>query len=278
MMFLCKLSKNMLIKPKKDIELLKKNGRLMGEILAKLEKMVRPGISTGEIDIAAEKMILAAGGVPAFKGFSSHPSETPFPTTICASINHEVVHGIAKPNVFLKDGDIFSIDIGMEWPKKKPKDHGTFSDTAITVPVGKINNKVKELLRVTKESLEIGIRAAQPGKSVAGIGKAIEEYVKSQGNYGIIRDLVGHGVGHEVHEEPRVPNYYDRRLESFILKPGMVIAIEPMISMGGHQIRTGKDGWVIEMSDCSLCAHFEHTVIITEKGPVVATRRPSEKN
>ena len=257
----------------------------MGGILSKLAKMVKAGVTTWDIDQAAESMIIKAGGKPAFKGYLSHPHDPPFPTTICASCNHEIVHGIAKKETILQNGDIFSIDIGMEYPvgrsktqnSKSPNLRGWFTDTAVTVAVGEIDPKVRELMRVTRQALEVGIKAVKPGHSVAEIGKAIEAYVKSQGKYGIIRDLVGHGVGHEVHEEPRVPNYYDKHLENFILKPGMVIAIEPMISLGGEDVQTGPDGWTIEMSDGSMCAHFEHTVIVTKWGREVATRRPNEK-
>ncbi|KKP59650.1 MAG: Methionine aminopeptidase [Candidatus Magasanikbacteria bacterium GW2011_GWC2_34_16] len=274
-----------LIKSKSDIKQLVEGGKIIGQILEKLGKMAKAGVSTWEIDQAAEKMILAAGGRPAFKGYKGYPEDTPFPTTICASCNHELVHGIAKKNVILKDGDIFTIDIGMEWPVRKEKEvrskekseRGCFTDTAITVVVGKADKEVEKLLRITRESLEVGIKAAQPGNSVADIGKAIEDFVKKQGNYGIVRDLVGHGVGHAVHEDPRVPNYYDKKLEHFILKPGMVIAIEPMISLGSHHVKTGPDGWTIVMADGSLCSHSEHTIVITEKGNLVITRRPSEK-
>lgn len=274
-----------LIKSKSDIKQLVEGGKIIGEILEKLGKMAKAGISTWEVDQEAEKMILAAGGRPAFKGYKGYPEDTPFPTTICASCNHELVHGIAKKNVVLKDGDIFTIDIGMEWPVKKEKgirskeksERGCFTDTAITVVVGKVDKEIEKLLQVTRESLEVGIKAAQPGNSVADIGRAIENFVKSQGNYGIVRDLVGHGVGHAVHEDPRVPNYYEKKLESFILKPGMVIAIEPMISLGSHHVKTGPDGWTIVMADGSICSHSEHTVVITEKGNLVVTRRPSEK-
>ena len=245
--------------------------------------MAKPGVSAFEIDQAAEQMIYDVGGVPAFKGYQGSRNDPPFPSTICASVNEELVHGIARKNLVLKDGDIFSIDIGMEYPFKqkavsgKRQARGYFTDTAITVVVGEISKETKELMRVTKEALEVGIKAAKPGDPVSAIGRAIEDYVVSQGQYGIIRDLVGHGVGHEVHEDPRVPNYYDKRLDYFILKPGMVIAIEPMISLGDWRIKTADDGWTISMADGSLCAHFEHTVVITEKGNIVATRRPGEK-
>jgi methionyl aminopeptidase len=264
------------IKSPQEIKQIIEGGKLMGEILEKLEKIVKPGLTTWEIDQQAEKMIRDVGGRPAFKGYFTSPGETPFPTTICASVNKELVHGIAKKEMVLKDGDIFTIDIGMEWPYNKGG-RGFYTDTAVTVPVGKISDDLVELLRVTKQSMEEGIKAAVAGNSVADIGKAVEHYVKSQGTYGIIRDLVGHGVGHAVHEDPKIPNYYDPRLEKIKLKPGMVIAIEPMISMGDWRVSMGKDGWTIMMKDGSLCDHFEHTVIITEDGNIVATRRPSEK-
>jgi methionyl aminopeptidase len=266
----------MLTKRQTDIENIKKNGTMMGVILEDLAKLVRPGISTYELDKIAEKMIRAVGARPAFKGYKTHVADRPFPATVCISINEEVVHGIPKKKRILQDGDIVTLDIGMEWPYKT-KEKGVYTDTALTIPVGKISSKAEKLLDVTREALERGIAAAQPGNSVASIGKAVESYVKSQGSYGIVRDLVGHGVGYTVHEEPFIPNYYDATLESILLKPGMVIAIEPMIGLGTWRVETMDDGWTIKMSDNLLSAHFEHTVIITEDGNIVATRRPSEK-
>jgi len=273
----------MLIKRPDEIKQIIASGHILGEILSKLAKMSKAGVTTWEIDQAAETMIIKAGGKPSFKGYMSHHYDPPFPTTICASRNQELVHGIAKKETVLQDGDVFSIDIGMEWPVKGTKNkeqrgRGWYTDTAVTLSIGEIEPKARELMRVTKQALEVGIKAVRPGYSVAEVGKAIEKYVKSQGKYGIIRDLVGHGVGHEVHEEPRVPNYYDKSLEKFILKPGMVIAIEPMISLGGHEVTTGPDGWTIEMADGSICAHFEHTVVVTRWGREVVTRRPNEKS
>lgn len=265
----------MLIKTQKDIENIKKNGEMMGVILEDLEKLCVPGMSLVELDKTAEKMIRAVGARPAFKGYKTHVSETPFPATVCISVNTELVHGVPKKGVVLKDGDIVTLDIGMEWPYNK-KEKGTYTDTAVTVIVGTVPEKIKKLVDVTREALEEGIKAALPGNSIASIGKAVESYVKSQGKYGIVRDLVGHGVGYTVHEEPSIPNYYDKSLESILLKPGMVIAIEPMISLGGWRVETMDDGWTIKMSDNSMCAHSEHTVIITEDGNFVATRRPSE--
>jgi len=266
----------MLIKTKEEIKKIKQGGKIIGKVLSELSKMAKPGISTLEIDERAEELITKAGGRPSFKGYMTNTYDPPFPTTICASLNHGLVHGIAKREVILQNGDVFSIDIGMEHPVNKGG-RGYYTDTAITLTVGEVEPKVKELLRVTRQALEVAIKTVKPGISVADIGGAIEKYVKSQGKYGIIRDLVGHGVGHEVHEEPRIPNYYDKRLANFILKPGMVIAIEPMISLGGHEIQTATDGWTIEMADGSICAHYEHTLAIIKNGCEVMTRRPGEK-
>jgi methionyl aminopeptidase len=267
----------MLIKSTKEIGYIKEGGKLMGAILSQLQKSTKAGMSTKDVDSLAEKLIIEVGGKPAFKGYKAHFADTPFPSTICASVNTDLVHAIARKDVILKEGDIFSIDIGMEWPGTNQKSRGFFTDTAITFAIGSIPEEIKKLLSVTREALEVGIKAALPGKSVAFIGKKIEQYVHGVGPYGIVQELVGHGVGHEIHEDPVIPNYYDPSLETTILKPGMVIAIEPMISLSGeHRVRTNKDGWTIEMIDKSLCAHFEHTLVITKKGNAVLTRRPKE--
>ena len=267
------------IKSQEEINKIIEGGKIMGEILEKISQMVKPGISAWEVDQEAERLIKEAGGRPAFKNFRGHKSEPPFPSTICASVNEEVVHGIASKEKILKEGDIFSIDIGMQWPAKSgmgENGNGYFTDTAITVPVGKIPEKTKQLLTVTKKSLELAIKTCQVGKTIADIGKTIEDYIDPQG-YGIVRDLVGHGVGHSVHEDPRVPNYYDPQLKKWDLREGAVIAIEPMITIGDYNVETAEDGWSISTVDKGLSAHFEHTIVITKDGPVVATRRPSEK-
>lgn len=263
------------IKTQAEIDLIVEGGQKLGVILEKLENMAKPGVSGLDIDKVAERMIKEIGGRPAFKGYRGKKSDPKFPSTICFSVNEEIVHGIATKEKIIKDGDVVKIDIGMEYPYEKGK-KGYFTDTAITVLVGKVPEKAKQLFAVTKKSLKIGIEKAVIGNSVAEIGKAIEAYVKPQG-YGIVRDLVGHGVGHGVHEEPRVPNYYDKELEGWELKPGVVIAIEPMLTLGTHNIETAPDGWGISSTDKSLTAHCEHTVVITKNGPVIATLRPSEK-
>nr|MBP7992830.1 M24 family metallopeptidase [Candidatus Magasanikbacteria bacterium] len=187
----------MYIKKPQEIEQIREGGKLMGQILEKLIPMVKPGVSGYEIDAEAERLILEIGGVPAFKGYRSRRSDPPFPATICFSLNEEVVHGIPTKEKIIKDGDLVTLDIGMEFPapserhlgmKKKDLQGGFFTDTALTITVGKIPEKSQKLLNVTREALEVGIRAAQPGKSVADIGRAIEDYVRSQGKYGIVED------------------------------------------------------------------------------------------
>lgn len=258
-------------KKPQEMETIIEGGKLIGEILDTLIGMVKPGVSAYEIDTKAERLIREVGGVPAFKGYKPHPSDTPFPSTICASVNAEVVHGIATKEKILKEGDIFTIDIGMQYPAK----NGFFTDTAVTVPVGAISEEAQKLMDVTSKALEIGLAQAKDGNTIADIGAAIQEYVEPH-KYGIVRDLVGHGVGHAVHEEPRVPNFYDKELETWIVEPGVVIAIEPMITLGDYRIRVADDAWTISTADGSLSAHFEHTIVVTQDGPVVATRRPSE--
>ena len=260
------------IKSQEDIAGILKSGKIIGAILEELGNMVAPGVTGFEIDQRAEQLIREAGGVPAFKGYKTRSSDTPFPSTICFSLNEEVVHGIATKDKVIKDGDLVTIDIGMNYPGVKK---GLFTDTAITVACGDIPEKTKQLMNVTKKALQIGIDAAQPGNSVAEIGRVIQDYLEPQG-YGIVRDLCGHGVGHAVHEDPSVLNYYERHLEKWILEPGVVIAIEPMVTTGDWRVETAEDGWSIETVDKSLSCHFEHTVVITEDGPVIATKRPSE--
>ncbi len=267
------------IKPKEVQIKIIEGGKILGEVLEKISKMAQPGVSTGKIDKEAERLIKEAGGLPAFKGYGGDKHRQGFPCTVCVSRNHELVHGIARYTDILQEGDIFSMDIGMQWPRKcgeGENKNGYFTDTALTVAVGKIPGKTQDLMSVTKKALEIGIDKCKAGNKLSDIGEAIQDYVEPKG-YGIVRDLIGHGVGYHVHEEPRVPNFYDSSLRRIILKPGMVLALEPMVTMGDYEVITAEDDWTIETADKSLCAHFEHTVIITDGEPIVVTRRPSEK-
>lgn len=267
-------------KKPREVEYLKEAGQKMADILSVLEKMVKPGVSGFEIDQMAEKLIREAGGVPAFKGYKTRRGDTPFPATLCFSLNDEVVHGIPTKGKIIQAGDLVSLDIGMQYPANSgvgPGGNGFFVDTALTVVAGKkVPKKYQELLDVTRIALEKGIEQCVIGNTVAHIGQAIESYVKSQGKYGIVQDLVGHGVGYAVHEEPNVPNFYSEEYEHWILKENVVIAIEPMITLGSWKVKIAPDGWGILTSDGSMSAHFEHTVVITKNGPDVVTRRKGE--
>lgn len=258
------------IKSQEDMDAIAEGGKILGEILDTISEIAKPGISTAEIDAIAEKMIREVGGKPAFKHYQPGVHGAPFPSTVCSSVNEEVVHGIPTDEKVLKDGDVFTMDIGMVYK-------GCYTDTANTVAVGTVSPEVKKLMDVTRESLERAIAVCHAGNTLADIGKAVENYVNSQGKYGIIRDLCGHGVGHAVHEEPMVLNFYDKSLKKWTLEPGVVIAIEPMITLGGEDIEVLNDDWTIVTKDKSLSAHFEHTIIITDGDPIVATRRKSEK-
>lgn len=260
-------------KTKQELDILREGGEIIGQILDELGSLVVPGATAYDIDQRAVELIQKAGGRPSFKGYTARPKDPPFPGAICASLNQELVHGIPSKDKVIKDGDIFSIDVGMEYPAK----NGLYTDTAITVMVGDVPEEIKKLVSVTRTALEKAIAVCQVGNTIADIGRTVEQYVESQGKYGIVKTLSGHGVGHAVHEDPWVPNFYVKDLENWHLEPGVVIAIEPMITLGADDVETGDDGWTIVPTDNSMNAHAEHTILVTEDGPVVATRRPSEK-
>lgn len=253
-------------KKPEEVRMIREGGKILAAILKQLVVAAKAGLTTAELDRLAEHLIIGAGGVPAFKHYTSDPSEPPFPTTICASVNDQLVHTPASDYV-LKDGDILSIDIGMRYPGTG---RGFYTDMAITIPIGKISALNRKLLKVTKESLELGIKQVKPGNYVSDISRAVQSYVEANG-YSVVRQLVGHGVGYEVHEEPRIPNYIDSRQPKVELVEGMVIAIEPMVNIGGPAIKTLEDGWTIVTADGSLCAHFEHTVAVTKTGVEILT-------
>lgn len=252
------------LKSKKEMEIIKKGGEILAKILALVSQKVAPGVYTKDLDDLAEKLILKAGGTPAFKGYRG--PLRPYPATLCVSINEEVVHAPPLPGRMLKEGDIVGLDIGMRYPAKD----GYYTDTAVTVPVGKISKEAKQLLQDTKEALFIGVKQIKPGREISDTGKAIEKFLKPK-KYGIVKDLVGHGVGYAVHEDPQIPNYYDREAEPVIIKPGMVLAIEPMVNLGDEEVVFEPDGWTVTTKDKSLSAHFEVTVIVTDKGVEVVT-------
>lgn len=246
----------MLIKSEEEIDVIREGGKLLSHIVAELEDVLAVGISTGELDVLAEKKIREAGGVPAFKGYRGSSSDPPFPGTICASLNDEVVHGIPRKDRVLKEGDLFKLDIGMRYKN-------LFTDMARTFAVGKISREARTLLDVTRQSLEAGVETIREGSTIREYARAVEQYVKPFG-FGVVRDLVGHGVGHEVHEAPQIPNAVDARMPEFVFRKGMVIALEPMINRGTWKIRLLDDQWTFATADGELSAHWENTYVVRE--------------
>lgn len=251
------------IKTKKEIEILKEGGRRLAKILKTVSKEVKPGVSALFLDELAEKLIRKEGDIPAFKNFKPDLHSRPFPHSLCVSVNGEIVHGMAKKEKVLREGDIVSLDLGLIYKN-------LFTDHAITIPVGKISPEKQKLIDVTREALAVGIKAAKTGNRVGDIGYAIENFVRPHG-YGIVQELAGHGVGYNVHEDPYIPNY-GKKGTGAILKEGMVVAIEPMLTLGKRAIRVLSDGYTVVTKDGKPAAHFEHTVVITKKGGVILTR------
>lgn len=245
-----------IIKTQSEIERLKKGGTILAEILRKVARATTVGVTTKELDQLAGKLIKEADCKPAFLNYQPEGARRPYPATLITSINDEVVHGIPSDRV-VKEGDIIALDLGLNY-------QGVFLDHAITVGVGKINDKDKRLLQITQSSLMEGIAAIVPGARVGDIGFAIEHYVKPYG-LGIVRDLSGHGVGRAIHEDPYIPNY-GKKGKGDLLTPGMVIAIEPMLTRGSEEVILMKDGYTLKTKDRSRSAHFEHTVLIKEDG------------
>jgi methionyl aminopeptidase len=246
-------------KSKREIEKMRAAGQLAGLVLAHLRGMVEPGITTIEIDRAAEKMIRDAGALPTFKGYNG------FPYSICASVNEQVVHGFPSEYV-LKEGDIFSIDCGATL-------EGFVGDTATTVPVGKVGEEWLKLIRTTEECLDRAIEQCRAGNHLGDIGWAVQEHAEANG-YSVVRDYVGHGIGRRMHEDPQIPNY-GKPGQGPKIKVGYVFAVEPMVNMGSHFTKVLSDGWTVVTIDSKPSAHVEHTIAITEDGPNVLTRPES---
>lgn len=251
------------IKSEDEVALMRRAGLVVGRTLELLREAARPGVSTAELDDLAESSIRDAGAVPSFKGYQPHPSVPPFPGSICASVNDEVVHGIPGPRE-LRDGDVVSIDCGAVLD-------GWHGDAAITVAVGEVPAEVLELMRVCEESMWRAFAAARLGGRVSDIGHAVESYVRSQDcGYGIVEEYGGHGIGTEMHQEPHVLNY-GRPGRGPRLEKGLVLAVEPMLTLGGRFTRELDDRWTVSTVDGSPAAHFEHTFTLTEDGPWVLT-------
>lgn len=247
-----------------ELEKMRKSGLLVYEVLQTLAAMVKEGVTTQDLENVAERMIRDAGARPAFKGYYVPAAGKRYPYVLCTSVNHEIVHGMPSSRRVLKSGDIVSIDTGVEL-------NGYFGDSAVTVPVGEINESVKRLLKVTQESLELAIQQAKPGNRLFDICGTVEKHV-TQNGFTIVREFVGHGIGTKLHEEPQVPNYVDRSHENPRLKEGMVLAIEPMVNEGKADSKVLSDKWTAVTTDGKCSAHFEHVVAITADGPWVLTR------
>ncbi|MFZ1019871.1 MAG: type I methionyl aminopeptidase, partial [Minisyncoccia bacterium] len=253
-----------IIKTKEEIEVLREGGKHLATVLYKVRDMVAPGVSTKDLDLYAEKLIRERGDTPAFLNYRPEGATTPFPASLCVSVNDEVVHGIPRKNRILKEGDIVSLDLGVQHLNM-------FTDMAITVPVGKVSDKNLKLLQVTEQALRVGIDAARAGNMIGDIGFAIENFVHSHGRYGIVEVLSGHGVGRAIHEDPYIPNF-GKAGKGAKLISGMVIALEPMINLGTKNVTIDEDDWTFRTADRKNSAHFEHTILITDGEAEILTK------
>ena len=246
-----------LLKSPRELEHMRAAGRILADVKTLLAKLVKPGVSTKDIDAEVEAFILGRGAASAFKGYRGYPA------TVCTSINQEVVHGIPSPKRKLKEGDIIGLDMGCIV-------EGYYGDCAVTLPVGTVPARVRELIDVTRESLDKAIVQCRVGNRIGDISHAVQTHCESHG-FGVVRSFVGHGIGRALHEEPQVPNFGDAG-RGPVLKAGMVLAIEPMVTMGSYEVQVLEDGWTAVTEDGSMAAHFEDTIAITDDGPDVLTR------
>jgi len=244
-----------LIKTKEEIEIMAEGGKILAKIMKELEKRIKPGIATKELNELSEELILKSGGKCSFKGYGGYPA------CLCVSLNEQVVHGVPSDRI-LKEGDIVSLDLGIFY-------NGFHADMANTLPVGRISSEALRLIRTTKESFKKGLEEIKPGNTFGDIGNAVQELAESQG-YGIIRDLCGHGIGRKLHEDPQILNYGKKKTGPEI-KEGMVFCIEPMLSAGNWEIKKSPDNYAFQTADSSLSCHFEHTIAVTENGYKILT-------
>jgi methionyl aminopeptidase len=273
------------LKSKEEIRIIKEGGRRLAAVLACLIKETKPGVETIYLENLADKLIRDFGGRPAFKNYPMGDGLF-FPSILCVSINNEVVHGSSLPSRMINEGDIVDIDIGMEWPmttelrsqfrapiNKYSKGGGFFTDMCATVAAGKISKEAKQLLKVSEECLYKAIKNVKPGNTINDIARAVQSHAEGHG-YGVVRDLVGHGVGYFAHEGPDVFNFEIKETapDNIVLKPGMVIAIEPMINAGDWQVKIARNGYTVITADHSLSAHFEHTIAVTDDGCEIMTK------
>jgi len=250
------------LKSPREIELMKEAGRIVAEVLDILTQQALPGVTTKELDTIAEEHIRRCEAIPAFKDYGGTCSRPPFPATICASVNEEVVHGIPGTRV-LKEGDILSVDVGA-------RREGYFGDAAKTIAIGHITPEAGRLVKVCREALDKALEKVQPGRKLSEVAAAVQQHTEANG-YSIVRKFVGHGIGKEMHEGPQIPNFLSPSFTDVTLKPGMTLAIEPMINQGSFRVRTGPNGWTVSTVDGRLSAHWEHTVAVTRNGADILT-------
>ncbi len=251
------------IKSEREIALMRRAGQIVAKVLEAIREQVRPGITTGELDELAERIIRAEGGIPSFKGYDGGSDRPPFPATICASVDNEVVHGIPSRQRVLEEGQILSVDVGAIY-------QGYHGDAAITVPVGKVSDLARRLMEVTEGALYAGIAAARAGNRLGDISHAIQSYVESRG-FSVVREYTGHGIGREMHEGLQVLNFGEPG-RGVRLRAGMTLALEPMVNVGDWRTRVLADGWTVVTYDGSLSAHFEHTIVVRDGEAEILTR------
>lgn len=257
--------RGIILKSRREIDLIRAAGRVVFRVLRRMEEMARPGVTTAELNAAAERLIAEAGGTALFKGVENPQAKFPFPAALCTSVNEELVHGIPGKRV-LTDGDIVSVDCGVRL-------EGYCGDSATTIPIGNVSTEARHLLDVTRRALDLAIETIRPGMMWSDVARGMQEFVEGNG-LSVVREFVGHGIGRDMHEEPKVPNFWNetQRRMDFRLVPKMVLAVEPMVNIGGHQVEyAGPDRWVVVTKDRELAAHFEHTLAVTESGVEVLT-------
>jgi methionyl aminopeptidase len=254
------------LRSRREIELMRQAGAVVGDVLSQLQKIAKPGLTTGYLDGVALQMTAEAGADALFKGVRSPQARMPFPGAICASVNEQVVHGIPSDSVTLREGDILSIDFGVRL-------NGYCGDAALTVPIGKISEENQKLVDVTQETLKIAIERMRPGVRWSEVARKMQRHAEAAG-FSVVRDFVGHGIGTKMHEDPKVPNFVSDELlaDDILLAEGMVLAVEPMINAGGYAVRTLGNGWTVVTKDGRYSAHFEHTIAVVKGGCEVLTR------
>ncbi len=253
------------LRSQREIELMRKAGTVVADVLSKLKEIAEPGVTTGHLDRVAEQMTAGAGAQALFKGVRSALTQTPFPGSICASVNAQVVHGIPSDRVKLKNGDVLSVDYGVRLD-------GYCADAAVTIGIGEVSEDKRSLMEVTKQVLDTAIAKAAPNVKWSQVASEMQDHAESAG-FSVVKDFVGHGIGRKMHEEPKVPNFVSDELlaDDIVLAEGMILAVEPMINAGSSDVRTLKNGWTVVTKDGKCSAHFEHTIAIVENGCEVLT-------